>query len=246
MVSSVKILIPARLGSTRLPNKPLADINGQTMIVRVCNQAVKSGYKDIIVACSEIEVKDIVEQAGYQAIMTDPHLPSGTDRIYAALQQLSVSDMPDIIVNLQGDLPNINPEVISKTIDVLNNNIDADIATAVVEIRDNSLKNDNNVVKAVVNFSQHNMAAPVYYFSRATVPYGVPKLYEHIGIYVYRRKALEKFINLEPSYFEKYEKLEQLRAIENGLKIYACEIPYDLKPISIDTQDDLDKILSNN
>lgn len=239
-MSEIAVLIPARLGSTRLPNKPLADIKGKSMIVRVCERAVESGYENIIVACCEEEVKLEVEKAGYKAIMTNPDLPSGTDRIYAALQELPIC--PDIIVNLQGDLPNIDVSVINDTVKVLEDNAEADIATAVVEIQDEELRDDPNVVKAVVNFANDD-AAQAYYFSRATVPYGASKLYEHIGIYVYRKDVLEKFVNLPQSYFEKYERLEQLRAIENGLKIYACEISYNLKPISIDTKEDLDRII---
>ena len=184
-------------------------------------------------------MKNEVEGKGYRAIMTDPDLPSGTDRIYAALNKLPI--MPDIIVNLQGDLPNIDSKIIADAVKVLDEKPDADIATAVVEIKDEELVNDPNVVKAVVNFDNHN-TAQAYYFSRSTVPYGAPKLYEHIGIYVYRKEALEQFVKLPQSYFEKYEKLEQLRAIENGLKIYACEIPNNLKPISVDTKEDLDRV----
>ena len=238
-MSKVTVLIPARLGSTRFPNKPLADIQGKPMIVRVCGQAEISGYDDIVVACCENEVKQIVESSGFKAVMTNPDLPSGTDRIYEALVNLSCESGDGFIVNLQGDLPNINPEIIRKAVKVLEDNDDADIATAVVEIKDQKLVDDPNVVKAVVNFTTGN-SAEVHYFSRSTIPYGAPKLYEHIGIYVYRSVALKRFVTLPPSYFETCEKLEQLRAIENGMKIYACEIPYEYKPISVDTKEDLD------
>jgi 3-deoxy-manno-octulosonate cytidylyltransferase (CMP-KDO synthetase) len=235
------IMIPARLGSTRFPNKPLADINGKTMIVRVCEQAAKIKNAEIIVACSEIEVKTEVEKAGFRAIMTDPNLPSGTDRINAALKEVNSS--ADLIVNLQGDLPNIDPSVIKDTIEVLEIDSKTDIATAVVEIDEDRVRDDPNVVKAVVNFSENQKISTAHYFSRLPVPYNAPKHYEHIGIYVYRKKALEKFVSLSESYFEKYEKLEQLRAIENGMKISACLIDNDLKPVSVDTKEDLEKLL---
>ena len=238
------ILIPARLGSTRFPNKPLADINGRTMIERVCLQGQKAGISEIIVACSEIEVKNIVEKAGFKAIMTDPNLPSGTDRIYQALIEIDPNNEIEYIINLQGDLPDINPEIITKTVAILDKDKDTDIATAVVEIKEKSLESDPNVVKAVVNFSNAQELSTAHYFSRSKVPYNAPKFYEHIGIYAYRRSALEKFVNLPEGYFEKYEKLEQLRAIENGLKISSCLIDYKDKPISIDTKEDLAYLLS--
>lgn len=240
-MTKIIIFIPARLGSTRLPNKILADIKGQAMIVRVCEQAKLSGYSNISVACCEQKVADLVIKHGYNAIMTDPDLPSGTDRIYQAFKKISNNQDIDIIVNLQGDLPNIEPQIISDTIKVLENNPDADIATAVVAIKDQKLVDDPNVVKAIVNFANSDNSE-VHYFSRAKVPYGVKNLYEHIGIYAYRRKILEKFIKLTPSYFEQAEKLEQLRAIENSMRIFACNIPYQQKPISVDTQEDLELV----
>ena len=179
MSQNTIILIPARLGSTRFPNKPLADIKGKTMITRVCEQGKKAGISEIIVACSEGEVKQEVEKNGFKAIMTDPDLPSGTDRIYAAMQQLENLAKVDFIVNLQGDLPDIDPTIISKTIEVLTENLDADIATAVIGIEEEGLEKDPNIVKAVVNFTQNQNSARCYYFSRSMVPYNAEKFYEH-------------------------------------------------------------------
>lgn len=242
MSNNAAILIPARLGSTRFPNKPLADIKGKPMIVRVCEQAAKAGFSNINVACCEDETKSVVEQAGYNAVMTDPDLPSGTDRIYQAMQKIKQD--AEIIVNLQGDLPDIDPSIISKTVEALTNSPAADIATAVVAIKEKELEDDPNVVKAVVNFAQGEFSE-VHYFSRSKVPANVPVLYEHIGLYVYHKTALERFVKLEQSYFEKYEKLEQLRAIENEMRIFACEIDYNLKPISVDTPEDLERVIRN-
>ena len=247
-MSKIIILVPARMSSTRLPNKILADIAGQEMIIRVCNQAKLSGYSEVIVACCEEEVKNIVNKHGYKAVLTDKNLPSGTDRIYQALIQLENSHEIDIIVNLQGDLPNIEPTIISKTINVLQDHPEADIATAVVAIKEKELADNPNVVKAVVNFSQNQQSSEVHYFSRANIPYNATNSYEHIGIYAYRKAALEKFVKLAPTYLEEIEKLEQLRAIENSMRIFACNIPYKEKPISVDTKDDLvsvQKLLSN-
>jgi len=239
----IAILIPARLGSTRFPNKPLADIKGKTMIERVCLQAKQTNHELIYVACSELETKNIVEKSGFKAVMTDPDLPSGTDRIYQALLKIEKEQEVDVIVNLQGDLPDIKPEVISKTVNALINNKGFDIATAVVEIKEKHLEDDPNVVKAVVNFSNKAEFAEAHYFSRAKVPYNAPKFYEHIGIYAYHRDAIGKFVNLAESNLEKAEKLEQLRAIDNGMKIIATLVPYEQKPISIDTKEDLELLL---
>ncbi len=240
---NIAIIIPARLASVRFPNKPLVDILGEKMIVRVCKQAAKSQYSDIFVACSEEETKNIVEEAGFKAIMTDPNLPSGTDRIYAAYQQIKNEKNYDIIVNLQGDLPNIEPEIINQTVKILELDAKADIATAVVELDyDSELADDPNVVKAIVNFN-HSKYNNVLYFSRAKVPHNTPILYEHLGLYAYRIKSLEEFVKLDVSYFEKYEKLEQLRALENGLRISACLITDHKAPIAIDTKSDLERLL---
>ncbi len=245
MAETTAILIPARLSSTRFPKKPLIDINGRSMIVRVCQQARKTGIENIIVACSEDEVKKEVEKFGFTAIMTDPNLPSGTDRIYSALLKSKLDF--DIIVNLQGDLPNIDPDIINKTIKVLKKDKSTDIATSVVKISDKKDIKNPNIVKALVDFSKNQEFAKVYYFSRSVIPYNAIKknisYYEHIGIYVYRKSVLQKFIELPESYFEKIEKLEQLRAIENNLIITACHIDKKQKPISIDTKEDLEKLL---
>ena len=241
----IAIIIPVRLGSTRFPNKPLVDIKGKTMIERVCLQAEKTSHKLIYVACSELETKKIVEKAGFKAIMTDPELPSGTDRIYQALLQIEADQKIDVIVNLQGDLPNIDPDIISETIEALISDEQADIATSVVEIKDQQLANDPNIVKTVIDFKEERKVNQAYYFSRSKIPYNAPKFYEHIGIYVYRRAALEKFVNLPESYFEKCEKLEQLRAVENNMKIIAKLIDFTQKPISIDTKADLDFLLES-
>jgi len=229
------IIIPSRLASTRLPNKPLAIINGKTMIQRVFEQAKKTNFKDILIATDSQLIGDEVSKFGGNYIITDPALPSGTDRVYSAIKNLN-KDF-DIIVNLQGDLPNIDPSVIESCIELAKNS-DCDIATVASIIKDKSEITNPNVVKIAI--AQNHQAL---YFSRSPIPYSKDldqTYYHHIGIYAFKKSALEKFINLTPSFLEKRESLEQLRALENNMKI-AVKI-VDTHPLSVDTADDLLKI----
>lgn len=229
------IIIPARLGSTRLPNKPLADINGKPMIIRVLEQAKKTGF-EVLVACSEEEVREVVEKNNGRAILTDPDLPSGTDRIYQALQKNG--GRYDLIINLQGDLPLIEPELIIELSEYASDS-GYDIITAVAEIDDESERTNPNIVKPVISW-QDGKRGRALYFSRATVPHGEGALYHHIGIYVYTSSALKKFVSLPASYLEKREKLEQLRALENDMTIGV--IKTDHIPLGVDTKEDLEKV----
>lgn len=235
------IIVPARLASTRLPSKPLVDICGKTMIRRVYEQAVKAGIGDVYVACSEDAVKAEMQACGAKAIMTNPDLPSGTDRIYAALCDIDPDREFDVVVNMQGDVPNIDPEIIRKTVNLLSSVPECDIATAVTKISDGESQNNPNVVKPVISFSDKDYSE-AHYFSRAAIPYGEGEYYEHIGIYVYRREILERFVALSPSKLELREKLEQLRAIESGMRIFACLIDEDMKPNNVDTPEDLERV----
>jgi 3-deoxy-manno-octulosonate cytidylyltransferase (CMP-KDO synthetase) len=239
------IIIPSRLASTRLPNKPLADINGKTMIEHVYLRAKEANIADIYIACCDQKLYDHVKNFGANAIMTDPELPSGTDRIHQALTKIPNAQQYKYILNLQGDLPNIAPQILIETINLLKNNDNADISTAVTEIIEEELKTDPNIVKAITSFGKTQTSNKIHYFTRSTAPYGGATLYEHIGIYCYRVNILKKFISLAPSNLENSEKLEQLRALENNMNIYACKIPSKLKPISIDTKSDLTKILTS-
>jgi 3-deoxy-manno-octulosonate cytidylyltransferase (CMP-KDO synthetase) len=233
------ILIPSRIGSTRLPNKPLADICGKTMIGRVIDQAKKTGCNNIVVCTDSDEILAISQNCGVKAILTDPSLPSGSDRIYKAYYGLGIDC--EFIINLQGDMPNIDPEIIINTYRMLKRNKDCDIATTVFEISRPEEINNPNIVKAVLSikpneFQEHR----AIYFTRSIAPYTKNNdvFYHHVGIYGYRRDALKKFVELEPSYLEKRESLEQLRALENDMKIYAKII--NKMPISVDTADDLE------
>ena len=237
MNKKIIIIIPARLASTRLPNKPLAIIEGKTMIQRVYEQALKTKLGEVYIATDHEKIANEIKKFNGKYILTNPDLPSGTDRIYSAYKFLN-EDF-DIIVNVQGDLPNIDPNVITDCINLALEN-DCDIATVASKITDISEINNPNVVK--IALAQNGLAL---YFSRSAIPFSKninDDYFHHIGIYAYKKNALEKFINLKPSPLEKRESLEQLRALENGMKI-AVKI-VDAHPLSVDTQEDLDKIIN--
>lgn len=236
---SVIIAIPSRLGSTRLPNKPLADICGKSMIVRVYEQAEKSGIKDIFVACAENEIMSEIVENGGNAVLTPPDLPSGTDRIYQGLMNMGYKDKFDYVINLQGDLPTVSPKLIKECYTLIaNQDYDFDIVTTVAKIKDIKEKSNPNVVKAVVSWKdKKKTTGEALYFSRSQVPYGEGDLWHHIGIYAYKMKSLQKFVRLLPSELEKREKLEQLRALENNMKIGI--IKTDTIPLGVDTKEDL-------
>ncbi|QED23653.1 3-deoxy-manno-octulosonate cytidylyltransferase [Candidatus Deianiraea vastatrix] len=240
------IFIPARIGSTRFPKKALAKIHGIPMIVHVLERAKESGISDIFVATDDEVIKAEVIAAGGNVIMTDANLPSGTDRIFAASQQ--ITEKYDIIINLQGDMPDIKPYIIAEVKNVLTSNPSADIATAAYKTTSLKDANNPNVVKAILSIkNQDDKAHKALYFTRSLCPANPENLSEaeffhHLGIYAYRQNTLEKFVKAPPSYLEKREKLEQLRALENDMSIYACLVN-DL-PISIDTKEDLEALLS--
>ena len=229
------IIIPARLESTRLPNKPLADINGEPMIAHVYKRAKEANIAKVIVAAGNVEIKEVIESIGGEAILTNPDHASGSDRIYEALNMYDKESKFDIIVNLQGDLPNIHKDALSKIISLLESN-DADISTLGVKISSEEEFLNKNIVKAYVkNISESNYVDD---FDRRFDIGKEEFLYHHVGIYGYKRKALETFIGFDQSESEIERKLEQMRAIENGMKIVLGLI--DELPISVDTQEDLE------
>jgi 3-deoxy-manno-octulosonate cytidylyltransferase (CMP-KDO synthetase) len=234
--NKIAIFIPARMESTRLPGKPLAMINGKPMIMHVLDRAKESGIADIYVACAEKEIAATVKAGGGIAILTKPGHPSGTDRIFEALKK-SGKDY-DYIVNVQGDLPTLNPKIINAALDAISKFKDADIITLAAIITDKAETTNPNVVKAVVSKRTDTISRALY-FTRATAPYGDGELLHHIGLYVYRASALRKFVKLKPSPLEQREKLEQLRALENGMNIYVVTV--DTVPLGVDTQEDLEK-----
>ncbi|TDX75641.1 3-deoxy-manno-octulosonate cytidylyltransferase (CMP-KDO synthetase) [Neorhizobium sp. R1-B] len=231
------VLIPARMASTRLPGKPLADIAGLPMIVQVAKRAQEAEAGRIIVAVDDQAVYDTVAAAGFEVVMTRQDHQSGSDRIFEAVQKADPNAEMDFIINVQGDLPTIEPDAVRASLRPLENP-STDIATLTVEITEEHEKTNPSVVKVVGSpLSETRLRA--LYFTRATAPYGNGPLYHHIGLYAYRRTALAKFVSLGPSVLEKRESLEQLRALEAGMRI-DVEI-VDSVPLGVDTPADLEK-----
>ena len=232
---STLILIPARMASTRLPGKPLADIGGRPMIVHVAARAMESGLGRVVVATDAVEVADAVRANGYEVVMTRADHESGSDRIFEALGTVDPEGKVATVINVQGDLPTIDPKLIRASLSPLADSA-VDIATLGVEIVRDDEKTNPNVVKIVGSpLSATRLRA--LYFTRATAPWGQGPLYHHIGLYAYRRAALERFVGLRPSPLEKRERLEQLRALEAGMRIDAEIV--DSVPLGVDTPEDL-------
>jgi len=232
------IVIPSRLASTRLPNKPLADIHGLPMIVHVLNRAREADIGPVAVACAEQEIADAVRAAGGIAVLTDPSLPSGSDRVQAALAVLDPQGRHDVVVNLQGDLPTI-PAVQLRAVITPLSDPTVDIATLVAAFHSVEEAAAPQAVKAVCAFDGGRAVSPALYFSRAAIPWGPGPLWHHIGIYAYRRAALARFVALPASPLEKRESLEQLRALEAGMRIACARV--DHAPYGVDTAADLER-----
>lgn len=232
------IVIPARLHATRLPGKPLADIHGVPMIVHVWRRAVEAGLGPVLVAAGEPEIANAVRAHGGEAVLTDPDHPSGSDRVWEAVQRFDPTGRHDAIVNLQGDLPTLDPALVGAVLAPLAVP-EVDLATLVVEIVRPEERTDPNVVKAVLGLAPGQKIGRALYFSRATVPANDGPLYHHLGIYAYRRDALARFVALPPGTLERREKLEQLRALENGMRIDAALV--DTVPLGVDTPADLER-----
>ncbi len=233
------VVIPARLASTRLPDKPLADIHGQPMIVRVWRRAKEADIGPVLVAAAEAAIVDAVRAAGGVAVLTDPDHPSGSDRVHEAAMRHDPDGRHDAVVNLQGDLPAIDPKAIRAALAPLAEDA-VDIATLATEIRDEAERDDPNVVKAVLALGGGRTVGRALYFSRNLVPSGPGPHWHHIGIYAYRRSALSRFVGLPPGILELRERLEQLRALEAGMRIDAALV--DTVPLGVDTPADLARI----
>lgn len=233
------VVIPARLAATRFPDKPLAEIHGVPMIVQVLRRATEAKIGPVLVACGDASIAEAVRAAGGLAVMTDPDLPSGSDRIHSALREFDPEGRFDAVVNVQGDLPTIDPRVIAAALDPLGTD-EVDIATLAVEITEERERTDPNVVKAVIALGPGGRIGRALYFSRATVP-SAPQgpHYHHIGLYAFRRAALGRFVSLPPGRLEKLERLEQLRALEAGMRIDVALV--DTVPLGVDTPADLDR-----
>jgi len=230
------IMIPARMAATRLPDKPLAEIGGKPMIVRAYESALNSGLP-VVVAAGDQAIVDVIVDIGGQAILTDPDLPSGSDRIRAALEAIDPDGQYDAVINLQGDMPFADPGLATACAALLHGEPSCDIATLVAPEADVSDRTNPDVVKAVLALEAGERHGKALYFTRSTL-YGDAPVWRHIGIYGYRREALLRFCAAPPSPLEKREKLEQLRALEMGLSIWAAVIGE--APLSVDNPADLE------
>ena len=237
MSARALVLVPSRMTATRLPGKPLADILGEPMIVHVWRRAREADIGPVVIACDDQRIVDVVRAAGGEAVMTDPNHPSGSDRIFEALGRYDPEGRYDVIVNVQGDLPTIEAAAVRAAFAPLADPA-VDIATIAAEIAVEEEKTNPNVVK-VVGTPVGPDRLRALYFTRATAPTGPGPLYHHIGLYAYRRAALERFVALPPSPLEKREKLEQLRALEAGMRIDVGLV--DTVPLGVDTPEDLHK-----
>ena len=232
------ILIPARMASTRLPGKPLAEIDGVPMIVQVLRRAEEAALGPVWVACDDPAVEAAVTKAGGRAVMTALSHPSGSDRIFEALSRIDPEGAFDAVVNVQGDLPTLEAMLPRRAMALLADPM-VDIATLASEIKEPSERTNPNVVKAVASHAPGSDHGRALYFSRATVPWGEGVLWHHIGLYAYRRDALARFVSLPPSSLEEREKLEQLRALEAGMRIEVGFV--DTVPLGVDTPEDLER-----
>ncbi|MBQ7674456.1 MAG: 3-deoxy-manno-octulosonate cytidylyltransferase [Alphaproteobacteria bacterium] len=234
------VVIPARVASTRLPNKMLADIGGKPLIVRTFESVKAAEVGDVIVACDGKIIADAIENAGGTAILTDPSLPSGTDRVHAAYKEYDKQNKYKFVINVQGDMPFVEAKIITATAELVRT-LKYDMSTIASKIKNDTYLREE-VVKPVIAFENtENGTAKdtgdALYFSRSPVPFGGP-YYKHIGIYGFRAEMLEKFVSLPQGRLEKTEKLEQLRALENGMSIGIKVLDLE-SPISVDTATDL-------
>ncbi|AKI02745.1 3-deoxy-D-manno-octulosonate cytidylyltransferase [Hoeflea sp. IMCC20628] len=231
------VIIPARMASARLPGKPLADIGGEPMVVWVARQAALAAVGRVAVATDSREIADVVEAAGFEAVMTRDDHQSGSDRVFEAAMKMDPEARAGVILNVQGDIPAIEPEAIRRAaLPLLTSK--ADLATLAVEISDEAEKINPSIVKVIGTPIGEGLLRALY-FTRATAPYGDGPLYHHIGLYAWRRSALQRFVSLPPSTLERRESLEQLRALEDGMRIDVAIV--DSVPLGVDTPADLER-----
>lgn len=233
------VVIPTRLGSTRLPGKALTDINGSPMIAHVWRRGMEADIGPVIVACGDQPIVDVIQDLGGRAVLTDPALPTGSDRAHAALGIADPHDTHDVVVVLQGDLPTIDPVTVRATLRPLRRDMDVSIATLATEIDDPLELQAPQVVKIALAIKPGDSVGRAIYFSRAVIPAGAGKHYHHVGMYSYRREALTRYVGLPRGVLERRENLEQLRALEFGMRIDASVI--DTEPLGVDTLADLER-----
>lgn len=233
------IVIPARMAAVRLPGKPLALLRGKPMIVRVWEKAMEAGIAPVLVAAGDQEIVDVIKAQGGEAVLTDPALPSGTDRVWAGVQQFDSAGQYDIIVNLQGDMPVFKPQIITTVLETFSLDPSYDMATPVTPMQPGAHVHTPDVVKVAVAWDKsHTNLGRALYFSRAAIPHDATEYEHHVGIYAYRRAALQRYVSLPQTNLERWERLEQLRALEDGMKIAIRRFDDDIVPV--DQQRDLD------
>ncbi len=238
---SAIIVIPARMASTRLPGKPLLRVGGEPMIVQVWRRAIEAGVGRVVVAAADRVIADVVEQAGGEAVMTDHDLRSGSDRVHQALARIDSPHGIGVVVNLQGDLPTLQPSDLGRVVDTLAGS-GADVATLAAPTTDEEEARDPNVVKVVVAWNDGEEMGRALCFTRARAPWGEGPLWHHVGIYAYRREALERFVALPASALERRERLEQMRVLEAGMSMAVGRV--DSVPVGVDTLRDLEQARS--
>ena len=239
MAASAIVVIPSRLAASRLPGKPLARIAGEPMIVHVWRRAMEADVGRVVVAVAEREIADAVEAVGGEAILTEPELPSGSDRVHQALQRIDPDRRFGVVVNLQGDLPALDPAAVRRVAELVRT-ARCDVATLVAETAGDEERDNPDVVKAVVAWGTGVGEGRALYFTRAAAPWGDGPLWHHVGIYGYRRRALERFVALPVSPLERRERLEQLRLLEAGMTIAVARV--DRIPAGVDTPGDLERV----
>jgi len=239
LVSSSLIIIPSRLAATRLPQKPLADIGGKPMIVHVWERAVKAQVGPVLIASGDQEILDVLASYGGEGVLTDPALPTGTDRVMAAARHYDPEGKYDFLINVQGDLPTLDPALVQHVLDPFQDP-EVDISTLATPLEDLRELQDTNVVKIALSRHAGTSLGKALYFSRSPIPSGEGPFYHHIGIYAYRRKALEKYVDLPIHALETQERLEQLRALAAGMRI-DVKIVQTEAPFGVDTHADLEK-----
>lgn len=241
MIQKTLVVIPTRLGATRLPRKPLADICGKPMIVHVWEKAVAAGVGPVIVASAEQEILDAVHSFGGEGVLTDPNLPTGTDRIKAAMDLYDPQGTYSHIINIQGDLPTLDPSLVRHVLDPFQDPL-VDMATLSTPITDPHELTDINVVKIALSLKENDSIGRALYFSRNLLPSGEGIHYHHIGLYGYTRDCLNRFVSLPVNSLEVRERLEQLRALAHGMRIDVKVVATDA-PFGVDTPADLEKAI---
>lgn len=241
MKSTPLVIIPTRLAATRLPHKPLADICGKPMIVHVWEKAVQAEVGPVVVASADQEIVDIIKDVGGEAVLTDPALPTGTDRVQAACNLYDPQGKHQMIINIQGDLPTLDPSLVRHVLEPFENS-SVDMATLATPIKDQQELRDTNVVKIALSMGDQQDRGRALYFSRNLIPSGEGPHYHHIGLYAYTRKALRQFVDLPVHALEVRERLEQLRALSHGLRI-DVKIVKTPAPFGVDTPADLEKAI---